>query len=403
MLSARVSAIRQLAVPVGLAVAICVSLITPAVSQAANPVAFASANGTCTHTGPGRTIAHYDSGPVPANHQNVIARYVTDAPATWNFNQVEAAGPDSIWTRVHAVNAGDSEAGTVECTERSGTVHFRADYYNVPTASTSFSGANTFRSDPSTLPFKAPGEAQYVANLSLRGGAVTLKSPARGETFASSGLFQLGTLQAGDEYVDVSALEGPQAIWSLRVHALPVALSGVRWGRRAVQPGKLVQLRYTVSGDTSVTAAIQDRDGRVVRTLAEDFAVSRGDHTLTWDGRDTSGALLPDGPYTAQITTQDPSGASKTAHASIQLDAGPETYWTKKPPKVSHRHRVEFAFAATEPRSTFQCKYSLGWKQCTSPKVFHLRPGRYEFAVRATDRYGVTDSTPATWRFRIRR
>jgi hypothetical protein len=212
----------------------------------------------------------------------------------------------------------------------------------------------------------------------------------------------LGTLPQGNNAVRLKALEGPQAIWSLQISALPVALSGVVFERRAVQPGKIVHLRYTTSGETKVTAVIQNPEGQMVRTIAGGFRVQRGNHTLTWDGRDAQGNLLPDGGYIAQVTTLDPSGSTQAAEAPIQIDSGPQTFWIRKPPRVSRRRVAKFSFRSSDPRASFQCQYKRGWRRCRSPRIFHLAPGHYKFAVRAIDRYGIQDSSPAVSRFRIK-
>jgi hypothetical protein len=42
------------------------------------------------------------------------------------------------------------------------------------------------------------------------------------------------------------------------------------------------------------------------------------------------------------------------------------------------------------------------WRSCSSPKVYkNLNRGRHEFAVRAVDRNGNVDPTPATDTWRI--
>ncbi len=54
-------------------------------------------------------------------------------------------------------------------------------------------------------------------------------------------------------------------------------------------------------GSTSLTVEIKNAAGQVVRTLKPDDQKS-GDHTLTWDGKDDTGAQLPNGGvYTASV------------------------------------------------------------------------------------------------------
>ena len=43
---------------------------------------------------------------------------------------------------------------------------------------------------------------------------------------------------------------------------------------------------------------------KLVRSLADDQAQPSGDHFITWDGRSSQGATLPDGLYTIEITAR---------------------------------------------------------------------------------------------------
>ena len=59
---------------------------------------------------------------------------------------------------------------------------------------------------------------------------------------------------------------------------------------------------------TSLTVEVKNAAGKVVRTLKPEDQKS-GDHTLTWDGKDDSGAQLPDGGvYTIAVTAKGPDG-----------------------------------------------------------------------------------------------
>jgi len=64
-----------------------------------------------------------------------------------------------------------------------------------------------------------------------------------------------------------------------------------------------------------------------------------------------------------------------------------------------------FRFASGEPGSTFSCKFdSKPFRPCTSPKTYSkLAPGAHVFRVKARDRAGNLDATPAVKRFTIRR
>jgi virginiamycin B lyase len=97
----------------------------------------------------------------------------------------------------------------------------------------------------------------------------------------------------------------------------------------------------------------------------------------------------------------------------------PQTKLGKGPKGTVHvrsgKATVKFTFSSTVAGSTFQCslvKVPTGKKRkrvpkatfssCRSPKVLHLGPGKYRFAVRALAA-GVTDPTPVKRTFSVKR
>ncbi len=83
----------------------------------------------------------------------------------------------------------------------------------------------------------------------------------------------------------------------------------------------------------------------------------------------------------------------------------PDTKIVKGPPKKTHKTTVKFKFTATEAGSSFQCKMdSKPFKSCRSPKTYKkLKPGKHVFKVRAIDRAGNMDPTPAKRKFTVLR
>jgi hypothetical protein len=65
---------------------------------------------------------------------------------------------------------------------------------------------------------------------------------------------------------------------------------------------------------------------------------------------------------------------------------------------------MRFRFVSTESASSFQCKLDRrAWTVCQSPKPYRaLAKGLHVFRVRARDRAGNLDQTPAARRWRIR-
>ncbi|HMJ03031.1 MAG TPA: hypothetical protein VK506_08810, partial [Conexibacter sp.] len=72
--------------------------------------------------------------------------------------------------------------------------------------------------------------------------------------------------------------------------------------------------------------------------------------------------------------------------------------------RINQRKRTAtFTFASGERGSTFSCKLDRKrFKRCRSPKTYKkLKPGKHVFRVRARDRTGNLDATPAARRFKI--
>jgi CSLREA domain-containing protein len=83
--------------------------------------------------------------------------------------------------------------------------------------------------------------------------------------------------------------------------------------------------------------------------------------------------------------------------------AAPQTKITKGPPKRSRRRGVSFRFKSSQRGSRFECRLDRGrFKRCRTPKRYRrLKVGRHVFKVRAVNRQGLVDRTPAVRRFRI--
>jgi CSLREA domain-containing protein len=81
----------------------------------------------------------------------------------------------------------------------------------------------------------------------------------------------------------------------------------------------------------------------------------------------------------------------------------PDTKILKGPPKRTHKRTVKFKFASTEAGSTFQCKLDKKpFKPCASPRKYKkLKPGKHVFMVRAIDKAGNVDPTPAKRKFTV--
>jgi len=62
-----------------------------------------------------------------------------------------------------------------------------------------------------------------------------------------------------------------------------------------------ITVYYNVSEDTEVTVEARNNLGQAMRLLLTGLKQTAGQHTLTWDGRDNGGNVVPDGQYTIYI------------------------------------------------------------------------------------------------------
>jgi flagellar basal-body rod modification protein FlgD len=73
--------------------------------------------------------------------------------------------------------------------------------------------------------------------------------------------------------------------------------------------GGAAKVDYSVPSSTPVTKValtVTDQSGNVVRTADGETAAGR--HTFTWDGKNNTGTLLPDGTYNVKIAGTDSQG-----------------------------------------------------------------------------------------------
>ena len=83
----------------------------------------------------------------------------------------------------------------------------------------------------------------------------------------------------------------------------------------------------------------------------------------------------------------------------------PQTTITKGPKAKSKDKTPTFIFKSSESGSTFQCKIDgKPFSTCASPFTSKkLKAGKHSFQVRATDKAGNTDATPAQQKFKIKK
>lgn len=82
----------------------------------------------------------------------------------------------------------------------------------------------------------------------------------------------------------------------------------------------------------------------------------------------------------------------------------PNTRIVRAPARETFKREAKFRFASSEAQSSFQCKLDRKkrWRRCTSPFKRTVKPGRHLFRVRAIDRFGNVDRTPARFGWRVK-
>lgn len=323
-----------------------VMLLALVASAAANPPSLIQTiSGTCDHSS---GFASHFGTPVSGNHPNVVESF-QGGSATVDFNVLEEeAGPgDIVWDSGSALNANDTPSVTTNC---SADTPFSVSFYDVPSTPASFTGAGeaSLNLSASLTPFLVSHTAHYVADLSLNQGAVQLSGPCCGgspQTFASSGTFSLGTLTPGKSSLSVTPLDGPQAQWTVSIHALPVAFTASSSDPAAASGGTPVTFDYGVDGDTTINATVLNAGGAAVRTLASGLSVNAGDHSLTWDGRDGGGGLVPDGVYTLALSSTDPNGNQASTSATVTIDSTPPRAILTSPAVIGPNAAVSVALS----------------------------------------------------------
>ncbi len=99
--------------------------------------------------------------------------------------------------------------------------------------------------------------------------------------------------------------------------------------------------------------------------------------------------------HARQVHDGSRTGTKDTTPPDTTISGGPST--------VTTATGASFTFASSESGSTFNCKIDSGrWSRCKPPRAYtSLAVMPHQFAVRAIDRAGNVDPTPATWSWTV--
>jgi hypothetical protein len=169
---------------------------------------------------------------------------------------------------------------------------------------------------------------------------VTAAPPRR----AAGVLFALFVVAAGGAFLVTQRLKRSDPIVS-RVFFQ-------QWiGPKCRCPKASVVLRFDLPKAQRVTASLVNRQGEVVKTLADDRFLSKGTHRFPWDGRGNNGLVVPDGSYRLRVGLRE-EGRAVTAPRVLHVDTRPPrpkivavTPPTVVPGSATRRGRVRIRFA----------------------------------------------------------
>jgi hypothetical protein len=106
----------------------------------------------------------------------------------------------------------------------------------------------------------------------------------------------------------------------------------------------------------------------------------------------------------APAPSEPPSGNSPILVSELPTDRTlPGTRIVSGPPRTTFKRQAQFRFASNEAQSHFQCKLDKKkWRACGNPFKGSVKPGKHLFQVRAIDRFGNVDPTPARFGWRVK-
>jgi len=387
--------------------------VTAATAPADPPALISSVSGACASApdGPGQ-YQNLTFPSQPNSYPETLSRLAVNtisgsALANFGILTGDAAG-DVQWQLNGRWGPTSQTNVNVNCPMSGGAISATFDILAVPTPPTSFYGAITPKSGgagrtSTMLAFTAPAAGLYRLSFDVTQGAISYEG-----TQIASHLDKDSDLDAGLHVVEVRALDGPQARYTLTVTPLPVAMTGFAVQPDLAKQGAPLKIPYTLSGDAAVTIRVLDAGGQPVRVLADQLAAKKGERSVRWDGIGLNGAAVPDGVYTIDLVVSDATGQPHGSTATVTLD--------RTPPQVTMPSRLSRTRAIVVPvsdptsgvksavlrvngRSAARVVPAEG-RIIYRPRGGFRRGARLQIAVTATDK--ANNTATATRRYRVR-
>ena len=184
----------------------------------------------------------------------------------------------------------------------------------------------------------------------------------------------------------------------------------------ATNESSLTQFTWTVDVTPPQTSLDSGPAGQVSSTSASFTFSSEAGATFacSLDGGAFAACTSPrsytglaQGSHTFAVRATDPAGntdASPAIRTWTVDTVAPETTITAGPAGTVASRTATFRFASSERRSTFACSLDgKAFRTCTSPRTYTgLKLGQHVFKVKAWDRSGNTDRTPAVRKWTVK-
>ena len=113
------------------------------------------------------------------------------------------------------------------------------------------------------------------------------------------------------------------------------------------------EFRYSISQRANVTSTVVDSQGQTVRVLEQGLSRNAmptyGAYSVSWDGRDDLGRVVPDGVYTVRVVAENQAGPSNEITVRAGVDTRiPGALTAPEPGDVVSGTSVRWAFTPTD-------------------------------------------------------
>jgi flagellar hook assembly protein FlgD len=102
-------------------------------------------------------------------------------------------------------------------------------------------------------------------------------------------------------------------------NARPTVYAWMSYYSFSPSAGQVTGLYYSLSESCYVTVRFYNSAGSSMRTLLNNALIPSGEHSLIWDGRSSTGAIVPLGDYRVRLYATDTSGNRATPYYPITI------------------------------------------------------------------------------------